>query len=233
MSALTQRSRPEALARPLSRRVRDTFVAPRRLAAAITADTPWVDVLVITTVVAMVAAALLPAEFFLAQVETPVDRLGRPVEVTSPPEEIVRWGRMLQMFSALVMHPMLVVMVAGVVALIFGVLGGGAVDMRRSLVLTSHAFLISALGVLLALGWQIATGAPEVQPSLAWLAGGGGAEGSAAARYLALVNPFTLWMLVVLGVGVGELDRRRPAAATAAILVGLYLLLALGLSTLG
>jgi hypothetical protein len=232
VSVATEAVGPATGPRPLTRRVRDTFVAPRRLAAGLTESTPWIDVLVITTVIAMVAAALLPAEYFLAQVEAPVDRLGRPVEVTSPPEEIVRWGRMLQMFSAAVMHPMIVVMVAGLLTLLFSVVGGGGVDMRRYLALSSHAFLISALGVLLATAWQIATGAPEVQPSLAPLIGPS-AESSFALRVLALLNPFTLWMLGVLAIGVSELDRRRGFAAAAGVLLGLYLALAAALASLG
>lgn len=232
MSVVAEASGTATEPRPLTRRIRDTFVAPRRLAAGITEDSPWVDVLVITTVVAMVAAALLPAEYFLAQVETPVDRLGRPVEVTSPPEEIVRWGRLLQMFSAAVMHPMIVVMVAGLITLLFSVVGGGGVEMRRYLALTSHAFLISALGVVLATVVQIATGAPEVQPSLAPLLGDA-AGGAFPLRVLALLNPFTLWMLGVLALGISEMDRRRSFAATAGVLLGLYLALAAVLATLG
>lgn len=210
--------------RPLARRIVDTFVAPRRLAASFRETHPWQGPLLITTLVAVAAAAALPAEYFLEQLENPVNRLGRPVTVTSSPEEIVRWGRYLQMFSALVEHPVVILMVAGLVTLLFSVLGGGRVGMRSYLALTSHAFLISALGLLLTVAWHLVTGDAEAQPSLAFLAGGRG--GGALARLLGVLNPFTLWMLLVLAVGVDELDERRSLPAAAAVLFGLYLVLA-------
>lgn len=195
---------------------------------------PWVGALLISTAVAILAAAALPAEFFLAQVEEPVDRLGRPVTVTSSPEEIVRWGRYLQMFSAAIEHPVVVLAVAGLVTLVFTVVGGGRAGFARYFTLTAHAFLITALGLLLTVGWHFLSGDTSAQPSLALLLGGAVApEDSYAGRVLEIVNPFTLWMLAVLAVGVGELDGKRSVPAAAAVLVGLYLALALALAALG
>ncbi len=221
---------PSTDAQPLPARILHTFVAPRRLAAGLRESAPWAGVLLISTVVAVLAAAALPAEFFLSRVEDPVDRLGRPVTVTSPPEEVVRWGRYLQMFSASVEHPVLVLAVAGILTLVFSVLGGGRVSFARHFALAAHAFLVSALGLLLTVGWHLATGHAGAQPSLAPLLG---RPGGAPGEVLAMLNPFTLWMLLVLAAGVGELDDRHSFSQAAAILVGLYLALAVALASLG
>lgn len=219
---------------PLSQRIFDTFAAPRRLAARLREDPHWQGPLLISTVAAVVAAAALPDEFFLDRTEDPVNRLGRPVTVTSSAEEIVRWGRYLQMFSAAVEHPMVVLLFAGLITLIFRVAGRGQVTMGLYFALTAHAFLISSLGVLLTAGWHVLTGDVEAQPSLALMLGGSdGATGSPAIRLLSLLNPFTLWMLLVLALGVDHLEPRWSFSTAAGVLVGLYLAFAVTLAAAG
>jgi hypothetical protein len=204
----------------LGTRVVQTFVAPRPLFRTFHHFAPWVDVLALSTLVMMIAVAAQPDEVFLRQVEGAVNRRGEPVEITSPPSEITRYGRYLAMLSALVGHPLIAFGVAGLLTLIFTVLGRGRVDFGRYLALVSHALLIPALGTLIFLAIGLATG--RHMPDLAALAPGDGTD-NLAQRLLGGVNPFHLWMLVVLGVGIGELDARRSWGGAAALLVGLYL----------
>jgi hypothetical protein len=212
---------------PLHRRILDTFVAPRRLFAALDRDAPWFDVLLITTLAAVAAATLLPDELFLAQVENPVDRLGRPVVVTSSPETVVHYGRYLAMLSALGGHPVLAFALAGVLSLCFSVLGGGAATYRQYLAVVSHALLVPALGTLILLGASAVASAP-VSFNLALLAPGL-EPGGLALRLLAGIDPFTVWMLLVCAAGVATLDRRRSWVSASALLLLLYF--ALDLST--
>lgn len=214
---------PDALP-SLGRRIALTFVDPRRLFAGFDERAPWIGVLVLSTLVAMLAAATQPAEFFLAQMENPADRLGRAVEVTSGPEEIVRWGRYLAVFSAIAGHPLVLLGVAGVLTVAFTLVGGGRGTFRAYLAVAAHALLVAALGTLLAVALRAATGDAALEPTLGRLvaplsprAGAGG--------FLAGVNLFTLWTLGVLGAGVAALDGRRSWGAAAAILVGGYLAL--------
>lgn len=205
----------------LPRRIADTFVAPRRLFAGFRQEAPWFDVLLLSTAAAVAAASLLPDEFFLAQVENPVDRLGRPVVVTSSPAEIAHYGRYMAMISALVGHPILAFCLAGVLSLVFTVLGGGRASYRQYLAVVSHALLIPALGTLLLLGAR-ALGHTYDSFNLALLAPGL-ERGSLALRLLAGIDPFVVWMLLVAAVGVAELDGRRRWGSAAAILVLFYL----------
>lgn len=205
----------------LVQRVRDTFAAPRRLFATFRHAAPWFDVLLISTAVAALASAARPAESFLEQMEDPVNRLGRPVTVTSPPADIVRWGRILAAFSALVGHPIVAFALAGILALIFTVLGGGRASFRQYLAVVSHALLIAAAGVLLRLlallvsGRRLPGGLGAAAP---WLD-----PGSTAARLLTAVDPFVIWMVLVLAAGVEQLDGRRGWARAAVLLLALYI----------
>ena len=210
-------------ARTLSHRIADTFAAPRRLFARFGEETPWFDVLAISTLAAVAAATLLPDEVFLAQVENPTDRLGRPVVVTSSPATIAHFGRYMAMLSALAGHPILAFGLAGVLVLVFTILGGGNASYRTYLAVVSHSLLIPALGTLLVIGATALLQAP-LSASLAMLAPGL-PEGSLVQRLLAGINPFIVWMLLVIGVGVSEVDGRRRWIGASAILLLLYLLL--------
>lgn len=209
---------------PLRRRVRDTFMAPRALAAAVRERAPWVDVLLLATAVAVLAAAFLPPDVFLDAARDATTRRGEPVEVISSPEEIVRWGRYLAMLSALAIHPLTIFAIAGVLALAFTVLGGSRVRFVEYLSLTAHASLITAAGTSIGVVAALAAAGPTGRPTLGALVSGEGP----VARSLEAVDPFTVWMLAVIAVGIAELGERRGAAAVGTILVGGYLLAAFG-----
>ena len=209
----------------LAARVARTFFSPARLFVGFHDGTPWVGVLAISTLVAMIAAPFLPAEHFLARMEDPVNRLGRPVEVTSSPKEIVRWGRYLEAFSALAAHPLIAFGLAGLLLLVFTVLGRGRGSFRQYLAVSSHALLIPALGSLVAIALRVSTGDFTAQPSVARLVGFV-APAAADNAFLEGLNVFSLWMLVVLGVAVAVLNGRTSWMRPAAALVTVYLLLA-------
>ena len=206
-------------------RVAQTFVSPARLFSGFHDASPWLGVLAISTLAAMIAATLLPAEHFLARMDDPVNRLGTPVEVTSPPGEIARWGRYLQVLGALVMYPMIAFALAGLLTLVFTVVGRGRASFRQYLAVASHALLIPALGVIVGIGMRIATADAGAEPTVARLLSFAGPAVTGNA-FLASLNVFSLWMLVVLGVAVAVLDGRPSWIRPAVALLGIYMLLA-------
>jgi hypothetical protein len=207
-------------------RVRDTFVAPARLAARLRKDAPWLDVLLISTAVAMIGVLGMPDEIFTESMRDAVSRRGEPVEITSPPEDIARWGRAIAMLATLATHPVTAFVLAGMLTLAFAILGGGRGTYREYLSLSAHALLIPALGSLVTLIIRLAL--PGAMP-------GGIADTllrpdeteSLLVATAATLDPFLLWMMVVLGVGVHVLDRRFTRFGAAAILVSAYFLLVL------
>jgi hypothetical protein len=208
--------------RPFADRVRDTFVAPRRLCAGLRDDPRGVDALLLATAVAAIAWALQPAEVFLEQMRNPVTRMGEPVTVTSSPAEIVHYGRLNAMLNALVGQPTLAFMLAGLLTLVFSVLGGGSATFRQYLAVVAHALLIPAAGMLVLLALR-ALGASAALPSLA-------GAGALAARSLAWLDPFIVWMLLVVAVGVEQLDARRSWGTAAVLLLVLYVASAVALA---
>lgn len=216
-------------AAPLSERIAATFTSPARLAELIRRRPRWVDVLIISTGVAVIAAAMLPPDTFLEASRDAVSRRGTPVEITSPPDEIVRWGRYLAMLSAAVGHPLIAFALAGVLTLVFSVMVAGRNSFVEHLSLASHALLVAAAGTVVGLLLGLVAGPEHAHPSLGLLVPFMD-PGAPLREFLSLISPFTIWMLIVMSVGVGRLDPRRPTAATTAVLVGAYLVLALVLA---
>lgn len=211
---------PPAAAAPLAERVRDTFAAPGRLFRNLPANAPFLGVLALATLVAAAAVAAEPAEYFLAQVEDPVSRRGTPVEVTSSPETIVLWGRIMAVFSALVGHPLLALGGAGVLTILFRVLGSGEGEYRRYLTVASHGLLISSAGMVATVALRAITGSSGALPTVGGLLGL--AEGTLAGGILHGINLFTLWMLAVVGIGVASIEARVTRRAATALLWGIY-----------
>jgi hypothetical protein len=209
----------------LATRVYETFVAPRRLFARVDDATPFIGVLLISTLVAVIAAPVKSPEYFLHQMDDPVNRLGKPVVVTSGPEEIVRYGRMLAMLSALASHPLILLAIAGLLTLFFSVTGTARGSFRRHVVVAAHLLLIPALGALVGVGIALATGDLDAQPSLARLLSFAGPR-FASDPFLDNIDLFSVWMLLTLGVAVATLQGRRSWVRPAAVLVAVYLLLA-------
>lgn len=210
---------------PLFRRVAAVFVAPRDLFEQFREHTPWAGTLAISVAVAMVAAASLPASYFADQLRNPVDRLGRPVEVTSSLQTAVLWGRILLAFSAAVMQPLIGFVSAGVLTALFTGLLGGEARYPQYLALVSHVLLIPAFGTLVGLAFSLLQGGVPVEPSLALLLPALD-RGGPIFHFLDALNPFTIWALVLTAVGVSTVNRDQSWIGAALPLLAVLILTA-------
>jgi hypothetical protein len=216
---------------PLPRRVLQTFVAPRELFQGFREDAPWLGPLLISAVVGMLVFLATPREVFVEMMEGATTRRGKPVTITSDPETIAHYGRLLGMFSTLVMEPIMSFVVAGALALLFSVLLRGEGTYRQYLAVTTHASLVTSLGALAAIALATLRGGTLESVTPALLLPSALREG-VAYRILSALDLFTLWALVVAGLGVSMVNRRRSWASAAGILVGIYLMLALTVALL-
>lgn len=206
---------------PLPQRIRDTFLRPAALFASLRSHPHWADVLGIATLVAAIAMAAEPAEFYLQQMEDPVTRRGTPVELDSPPSQIVLWGRVMAVFNAVVAHPFLAFAGAGLLMLIFRVMRRGEGSFVQYLSVASHALLITSLGMITTVLLRIVSGNPAMMPTVGALTGL--STQSAVGSVLHGINLFTVWMLVVMGIGVTALEPRSERSGAVGLLIAIYL----------
>lgn len=214
---------------PLADRIQYTFLAPRRLGEAMRGDPRWLDAILVSTVIAVLAVLTVPAEVFVAEMSDPVNRRGEAVEVTSSVEAIVTWGRALSMLATLATHPVIILAMAALLTGIFSVLGRGHGSFREFLGVVSHGMLIPALGTVISIFVRTVVGRPDggsllsVTPESA---------GSFITAMLVSVDPFILWMLVVMGIAIAPIDRKRSGGIIATVLIGLYIAFITGTTAL-
>jgi hypothetical protein len=209
------------LAVPFPRRVRDTFLAPGRMARLLRPSNPWLDVALLSTGVAIVSVLAIPDDVFLTAMDGAVNRRGEPVEIVSSPEAIVRWGRALAMLGTLATHPIFIFALAGLLTLVFGIVGRGRGTFIDFLSLSSHAMLIPALGTVLNHVLQLGANAAGIDA----MAPGAGLATGVLSSAAAGVDPFILWMLVVVAIGAHHLDARHGPLPSSLLLIAGYLVL--------
>ncbi|CAN5800681.1 hypothetical protein BH23GEM3_BH23GEM3_02520 [soil metagenome] len=208
----------------LGRRVVATFVSPSALFAAFRDHAPWVAPLLISMAVGILVIALLPDETFTVGMEHAVNRRGVPVEITSDTATIARWERIRLAFGVVVTQPVIAGVIAGLLTLAFSILLRGEARYRQYLAVTTHSFLISAVGALIVLPLQLTYADPEIRLSPTLLLPGL-ADAGFVGRFLDGINLFSIWMLVVVALGVTAVNRRRSAALPIMLVLGLYLAL--------
>jgi hypothetical protein len=207
---------PGAADYPLHRRVIDVFVAPGRLFENFRHATPWVGPLVISVVVGLIVVFAIPQELYVEQARETIRNAPAGAELPAA-ETLAGFGRLAGAASVLFGVPIGAFVMAGVLALIFGVFFSGEARFTQFLTLVTHTQLIGALGTLVTLPVQLATGSLETRLSLALLAPGLGTD-SIVGQVLAGLDVFTLWTVAVVGLGIAIVNRKPSWAAASGIL---------------
>jgi hypothetical protein len=208
-------------------RARSVFTRPRQLFYTFGEDAPWAGPLVVSALAGVLVIVLLPNSVLYEAMLGATTRKGVPVEITSTPALVANFERIRLSMGVLAVQPLMAVIIAGAVSLVARHLFGWGASFRRYFAVTTHVFLISAAGALLAFGVQAATGEWSWQPSVSPFAT---AADTLAGRVLASVNPFTIWMLGVLGVGIATVNDREGGWLPAVLLIAVYLVLLTGVA---
>lgn len=210
---------------PLLSRVRATFFAPARLVRLLRGSVPWLDVLLVSTAIAAISVLAMPDDVFVEPMREAVSRRGEPVEITSPPAVIARWGRALAMLATIATHPILIFTLAGLLTLVFNVLSQGRAGFREYLSLAAHAMLVPALGSALVFVIRLLAG--DLDARILAAVQRPADESSLLLASLSAVDPFVLWMMVVLAFGAHGFDERQSVPRSAAVLIAGYLMVVL------
>jgi Yip1 domain len=215
----------------LPSRLLGIILSPRSTCQALAQAPRWADVLILSTVAAALAGALVMRTgvgqiALVDQWERTAVAFGQPVDDAAYArlQQLSERGSLYEAGVAILNGPVQVLAVAGFV---FLVLGGrrNAVTFRQVLSIVSHA------GVFLALRQIIGAASTYFRETTASATALGlwfpmFDESSPAARFLGAMDLLVIWWVVVLGIGIAVLYRKRTVRVASA-LAGVYAVLAL------
>lgn len=222
---------PEPHAGSFPRRVIDTFFSPVALFSRFGARPPWVDVMIVSTLVSVVVFALIPKEVWANTIAEAMRQSGDQVPAGMDPEAMAGIQRISGIVSAAVAIWVFLPIQAGIMLLVFGVVMGGGATFRQYVGVVAHASLIGAVGSLAALPITLQTGVMSTGITLGALAGGMDHD-SFVYQFLNAWNVFTVWQVVLLGLGAAALNRRLGAGTAVAVLLGVYACIAAAMAAI-
>lgn len=203
------------------RRVIDTFFSPVALFRRFGSRPPWVDVMVLSTVIMVAAFALIPADVWLATMEEAMRQQGQELPPGANPETMLGVQRIGGIVGAGLTLWIFLPIQAGLMVLIFSVILGGKATFRQYVSVVAHAGLVGAVGSLAALPIILQKGVMTQGITLAALAGGMDPD-SFVYQFLNAWNVFQIWQLVLMGLGAAALNRRIGAGTAVGVLLGVY-----------
>lgn len=185
----------EPYAGSFPRRGMDTSISPIALFNRFGAWPPWVDVMLLSVVLAVGAMAFIPGEVWVSTMEEAMRQNGQALPANMDPASMARVQQMFAIGGAVFSWIFLAVQ-AGVMVLLFSVILGGTATFRQYVGVVAHASLIGAVGSLAALPITLQTGVMTTGITPGALAGGMDPE-SFVYQFLNAWNVFVVWQLVV------------------------------------
>jgi hypothetical protein len=212
------------------------ITSPKDTFRSVVAHPKWLGMLVLTTLIIVVGATLpLTTE---AGKEAALENQVRQMEsfgsqVSDEQYEGMRRGMAFAPYFAggavLVFGPIMALVIAGLLFAVFNALMGGEASFKQLFAVIVHAGAISALQQIFTGPINYFRGAVTSATNVAVLLPVLD-EKSFAGRFLAAIDLFILWYVLVLAIGLAALYRRRtqPIAFT---LYGVYAVIALIIAT--
>ncbi len=201
----------------LPTRIAQVFFSPAALFDKLKAKPAWIAALVTVMVVSLVINAIIPEELIRQLV---LEQLGDNPEPAQL-DTAMRMAGIFRYIGPVVFTPILAVVLAGLILLIWNLILGGEASFAQTMSVSTHTLFIPTLGGLLTVPLMIASGDATVALSLDLLVPGLDEEGFIY-RFLHGLNLFSIWAAVVLGIGVSRLYRKTSAGSAAFTLLFLY-----------
>ncbi|HET6231909.1 MAG TPA: YIP1 family protein [Longimicrobiaceae bacterium] len=217
---------------PLLSRIGQTFVSPGKLFSTFTEeDSPWGGTLLL--LMALIAICVV-AQMFIIPQQMWIDFIRSQIVEAggqAPPDEMLAQAAKTNQVLGVVIGPISQMIVtflsAGILTLVFSMAMGGVAKFRQYMAVVTHAMFIFLLGLIAIIPLQIQSGDLALSPGLHLLAPSLDHKG-VLYQILTNLDLFTVWTLVVIGIGVAAINRKRSWYSSAAIVIVLFLVLKVG-----
>jgi len=212
-------------------RIVGVLFSPRDTYAAVAARPTWLGVLgVVLLIMGAAQYALLSTDvgqqLALDQQVGTMEAFGQTIsdEQYDQMKQGMENARYISPVFTLVFTPLIMAMSAGILHVIFGLVGGGNGTYRQVFAISSHSAIISALQLVFTTIMTVVSGRPAganlgiFVPTLE--------ETSFVVRFLETIDLFYVWSTLSTAIGLAVLYKRRTSPI-AMVLFGIYLVIAL------
>ncbi len=223
-------SDPSSHALPgLPRRVLAVFLSPGTLFDQLRDKPVWGGAVLLVVVLNLAAVAFMPVELFEEQVRAGIAQSGADASEV-PIDTMVAIGRYAGIAMAGVMGVVVALAIGAVMFLVFATLLGDDGRFRQYLSVAAHALIVSSVGSLLVTPLRIAQGDMQLMLSIGTLLPffGDGFAGT----FLGLLDLFSLWGVMLAGLGASRIHAGRSWGSAFAILAVVWLVFTGGMAAL-
>ena len=204
----------------LPTRIVQVFTAPATLFDALKTAPKWIGAAVVVIVLGLVVQALIPAEVIreMALSSLPSDA---PPEQVAAVEQFMGVSNIIRWVGTVVFPILMILFVSGFILLVWNAILGGEAAFPAVLACTAHSYIVWAVGGLITMPLVLARQDLRTTFSLhlltPWLD-----SGTYAYRFMAGLNLFGIWTMILLGVAVSRLHPKVSAASASTVMIGAY-----------
>jgi len=209
---------PELPALPI--RIVQVFTAPAPLFDALKTTPKWFGAALVVIGLGLVAQALVPAELIreMALASLPSD--ASPEQVAAV-EQFMGVSNVIRWIGTVVFPILMMLFVSGFILLVWNALLGGDARFASVLACTAHSYIVWAAGGLITMPLVLARQDLRMTFSLhllmPWLE-----SGSYAYRFMAGLNLFGLWTMILLGVAVSRIYPKVSVKSASTVMIFAY-----------
>lgn len=204
----------------LPTRIIQVFIAPATLFDALKTTPRWIGAALVVIGLGLVVQALVPVELIreMALASLPSDA---PPEQVAAIEQFMGVSNVIRWVGTFVFPILIMLFVSGFILLVWNAILGGEAAFPAILACTAHSYIVWAAGGLITLPLVLARQDLRTTFSLhlltPWLD-----SGSYAYRFMAGLNLFGIWTMILLGVAVSRLYPKVSATSASIVMVTAY-----------
>jgi len=201
-------------------RVVQVFTAPAALFDALKITPKWIGAALVVIGLGSVVQALIPAELIREMALSGLPSDASPEQVAAV-EQFMGVSNVIRWMGTIVFPLLLMLFVSGFILLVWNAILGGEAAFKAVLACTAHSYIVWAAGGLITMPLVLARQDLRTTFSLhlltPWLD-----SGTYAYRFMAGLNLFGIWTMILLGVAVSRLYPKVSAVSASTVMIVAY-----------
>ncbi len=207
----------------LPKRIVQVFVAPAKLFDALAVTPKWVGAALVVIGAGLIVQALIPVELIREMALSGLPPDATPEQIAAV-EQFMGASNAIRWVATVIVPILLILFVSGFILLVWNAVLGGEQKFSAVLACTAHSYIVWAFGGLVTLPLLLARQDLRTTFSLHLLTPF--LESSSYLyRFLAGLNLFGIWTMILLGIAVSRLYPKVSAGSACTVMILAYVVM--------